>query len=373
MAARHWCFTVNNYTPETFQYVTTLRENIKFVIVAKEVGESGTPHLQGYFILSVKKTLNQAKIAIVGIGNHAHMEKARGGFQHNVDYISKGSMAKDDWRKFGTSHPTYGLNADVTEVGVRPKAVQAKGETIYEVMQNYVTENAGRLNEDDMGASNFQFLCKHEDRFNEIIQKDINDSIKCDIELWPWQQAVYDYWVSKKVGDRRILFIVDPRGNSGKSILAKYCFINRPDTQLIQIGKSRDMAYLVKNSTTVFFINIPRKKREHVNYDFMEDLKDGIIQSPKFRSTTKMFRESPNVIVLTNSMPDMEALSEDRYVILLLENGTFTCEQVEELNAGYVPPEIPEQAEQAEADPLILNDEVPVVHEGDVVHGVDPV
>lgn len=50
--SRKWCITFNNYTPDDYEklchYVTVLLPNAKYVI-AKEVGEKGTPHLQGFF------------------------------------------------------------------------------------------------------------------------------------------------------------------------------------------------------------------------------------------------------------------------------------------------------------------------------------
>lgn len=51
--AKHWCFTLNNYTEAERQAIIdrckdhVLMDHCKYVI-AKEVGESGTPHLQGY-------------------------------------------------------------------------------------------------------------------------------------------------------------------------------------------------------------------------------------------------------------------------------------------------------------------------------------
>lgn len=46
MGSRNWCFTLNNYTDDDLQWVSTY--GYSYCIFAKEVGESGTPHLQGY-------------------------------------------------------------------------------------------------------------------------------------------------------------------------------------------------------------------------------------------------------------------------------------------------------------------------------------
>jgi hypothetical protein len=44
---RNICFTLNNYTSQEYEALL-YNDNFKYVIIGKEVGESGTPHLQGY-------------------------------------------------------------------------------------------------------------------------------------------------------------------------------------------------------------------------------------------------------------------------------------------------------------------------------------
>lgn len=52
-AHRHWVFVVNNYTDEDCQRIKALPHI--FIVVGKEVGEKGTPHLQGYAITTPTK------------------------------------------------------------------------------------------------------------------------------------------------------------------------------------------------------------------------------------------------------------------------------------------------------------------------------
>lgn len=45
----YWTFTLNNYTAEEEgSMMDALAEQCIYLIVGKEVGEEGTPHLQGY-------------------------------------------------------------------------------------------------------------------------------------------------------------------------------------------------------------------------------------------------------------------------------------------------------------------------------------
>ncbi len=52
--AKHWCFTLNNYTKENILEICS-NSSIKRYVFQEEIGESGTPHLQGYLEFKTKK------------------------------------------------------------------------------------------------------------------------------------------------------------------------------------------------------------------------------------------------------------------------------------------------------------------------------
>lgn len=56
--AKHWTYVVNNYTQEDIDNLDVLGESsdVVYIIYGREVGEEGTPHLQGYVCFSDKKT-----------------------------------------------------------------------------------------------------------------------------------------------------------------------------------------------------------------------------------------------------------------------------------------------------------------------------
>lgn len=86
-ARGRWCFTINNYTPDEEQLVKSLAEQAKYLICGREVGASGTPHLQGFINLKKKKRFAAMKAAL---GGRCHLEPARGDDCSNKDYCSKG-------------------------------------------------------------------------------------------------------------------------------------------------------------------------------------------------------------------------------------------------------------------------------------------
>lgn len=83
--AKRWCFTLNNYTEEQISsIVPALREYCECHIVAKEVGESGTPHLQGFLKFKIKRR----PMSVFDI-KEIHWEKCKGSDKDNEEYCSK--------------------------------------------------------------------------------------------------------------------------------------------------------------------------------------------------------------------------------------------------------------------------------------------
>lgn len=83
--ARSWTFTLNNWKTED---ETTLKElATRYIIYGKEVApETGTPHIQGYFVFDNSKKLSQLKAQL---GSRYHFEVAKGTAEQNRVYCSK--------------------------------------------------------------------------------------------------------------------------------------------------------------------------------------------------------------------------------------------------------------------------------------------
>ena len=83
---RRLCFTLNNPTPNVVQALDqVLTERSRYAIYGREVGESGTPHLQGYCSLKTRLRFNVARTLFPG----CHLSIAKGSEQQNYDYCSK--------------------------------------------------------------------------------------------------------------------------------------------------------------------------------------------------------------------------------------------------------------------------------------------
>ncbi len=82
---KHWIFVINNPTIDDVNNFHVYREAIKYVIFNREVGDQGTPHLQGYIVMKVKKRLSQMKALMPT----AHLEAKQGSVEQARHYCMK--------------------------------------------------------------------------------------------------------------------------------------------------------------------------------------------------------------------------------------------------------------------------------------------
>lgn len=112
--------------------------------------------------------------------------------------------------------------------------------------------------------------------------------------------------------NRKIIWIVDFEGGKGKSQFCKYMKVKEGACVLLN-GKSKDLAMLIDDPKIVL-IDTERELEFKFNYSILEQLKNGMVFSPKFESKIKIFN-SPHVVVLANFEPDKSKFSKDRWDI----------------------------------------------------------
>lgn len=83
--ARRFCLTLNNWSEEEYFKLLGHMDTKTFWIIGKEVGESGTPHLQCY----VEHKNPMAFKTIKRWNERLHIEKSKGSRRQNYDYCSK--------------------------------------------------------------------------------------------------------------------------------------------------------------------------------------------------------------------------------------------------------------------------------------------
>lgn len=301
--AKRWAFTLNNYTDDDIQRLSGPLENVEYIIFGKEVGEQGTPHLQGTVVFTKPTYLRPAK----GIIGEAHFSVCRD-LKASIAYCKK--------------------EGDYTEVGIPPddqankNAKKRTSDRISDddLLEDFKADVSNGLNAMADIREKHSIVCA---RFPAFVRDYLHDKRKREpsVEAFPlrdWQQVLYQQLL-KPPDPRRIFFIVDTQGNTGKSWFAKYFCDYHGGAQIVIPGRKADMAYAVDPANKVFFFDCPRSKQgEYIQYDFLEEMKNGCIFSPKYESKMKTLA-TPHIVVLMNERPDQTKLSSDRYHITMLK------------------------------------------------------
>lgn len=109
--SRSVCFTLNNYTDDELSGVREYlgSDQVKYAGFGREVGEEGTPHLQGFICFKNPKMYSAIK-RIPGF-ERMHFENMKGTVDQNITYCSKGGL----FEEYGVK-PQQGKRSDLDEV-----------------------------------------------------------------------------------------------------------------------------------------------------------------------------------------------------------------------------------------------------------------
>lgn len=144
-------------------------------------------------------------------------------------------------------------------------------------------------------------------------------------DLFTWQRDL----VAEVRGDpdeRRIIWYYDYLGGAGKTQLARYFLARHHRVLFLSGGSYKDAAYQVikaKEDPRIVLVNLPRTSEGKISYGTFESLKDGLVQSGKYEGGVRLFAP-PHVIVFANFLPDLSALSMDRWDVRHLEGNLRT-------------------------------------------------
>lgn len=98
--ARAWCFTVNNPTEEDRAWLGNV--DVRYIVYGDEVGEEGTPHIQGYVEFVNQKTLASLKKVMP----RAHFEQRRGTSKQAAEYCMKEGKYTERGKRSEQGHRT---------------------------------------------------------------------------------------------------------------------------------------------------------------------------------------------------------------------------------------------------------------------------
>lgn len=286
--AKHWAFTLNNYTPDHASAIQASFDagGIEYLVYGKEVSSTGTPHYQGHVQFSAQKRLSQ----ILKLLPQAHYSVART-IGKSIEYAKK--------------------DGDFTELGTPPDLCQRPGART-DLVEFQSAVKGGMVDAKELREA-YPAVMARFPRFALMYIRDNKPLPKIpDITLRPWQSLLLET-LDAPVNSRTVNFVVDEKGNAGKSTFCAYLEQNRPNVQVMKCGKRDDMAFELDETVKILIIDVSRAMSKFINYQFLEDVKDGRVFSPKYESYTKRF-DSPHLVVMMNENPDEKVLTEDRYV-----------------------------------------------------------
>jgi len=255
--AKHWEFTLNNYTKADIKVIENMDSSIVPIIVGQsEIGEeNGIKHLQVQF--SLNKKMRPLKMIQDAFGHKkASLRKVRN-LLSTRNYCSKDDTHDGVWRYTrGWKRPT-------------PLAL-----ITYDILNEY--------------------------------QKSIADFFKkpCDPRF---SRDIYWFW--------------EPKGNMGKTVLSTFFYDCRDAVIVSGKKGDCFFAiqsYLATHDGAgpeIVICDIPRSNINYVSYTAIEKIKDGLLFSGKYESKPVRFNR-PHVICFANEMPDRQAVSLDRWKIV---------------------------------------------------------
>lgn len=135
--------------------------------------------------------------------------------------------------------------------------------------------------------------------------------------LRPWQQKLFDIVKCKEPEDRKIYWIYDELGNTGKTSFIKYCIFHLGHVKFTTCTKSADILTVADPNASAYLINFTRTTENFAPYMAVEQLSDGLISDGKLKKMAINMMTDPNlVMIFANWRPNYNTISADRWVTM---------------------------------------------------------
>ena len=149
-------------------------------------------------------------------------------------------------------------------------------------------------------------------------QKEQNLEWAKNQKLRQWQAQLLSEIDVHGHNDRKIFWIMDERGSSGKTWFTKYMHNLDPEgTAWLQNGKTHDLIKAIVDQASclkLVLFDLCRSNEERINWDVIERVKNGMLMSTKYEVESTII-QSPTVVCFANFEPDLKKLSMDRWVV----------------------------------------------------------
>lgn len=302
MTSRNYCFTINNPTSDVLSFPA---QKVKCAVYQKEIGANGTPHFQGYMELKSPQRLSSIKQWGGDDWARAHLEVRRGTRLEAIEYSEKGETRAPGaqtvyWPDKETVDPTRDSN-------------QGKRSDLTRVAELATS-----------GASMRDIALQHPESWIKYYRgiRDLVSTVRAptrldDMRFLPWQRSLFDR-LNGPIHPRKIIWIVDDLGNSGKSKFANFLVRNH-QAVLFSGGKNDRIQHAYQGEKIALF-DLPRAakdlEKDFVPYVAIEAIKNGAVS--RMYGERPLLCDQPHVVCFSNFTPDLAKLSQDRWDITYL-------------------------------------------------------
>lgn len=287
MTSRSWTFT--SYSESAPEFC----DKIRYLGYQQErCPTTGKLHWQGYLELFNSMRLSGVK-KLLG-DNSIHLEKRRGTRDEARNYCIKDETRVSGPFEFGNWISGQGCRTDL----IKLVSDIESGKTDYELLKS-----------DPEIVYKYMKFIKHTrhivNEHNNLTY--LNDNF-VNITYNSYQKEIIKHIEDQD--DRKITWITDIEGNKGKTYLSKHLIASRGAIRFTN-GKTSDIAYAY-NSQPIVVFDFARTCEDRINYQVIEDLKNGMIFSGKYESACKIFKP-PKIVIMANFEPKFTSLSLDRW------------------------------------------------------------
>lgn len=262
--SRKWCFTLNHYSDIEYDEMNDVlhKRTLKYVI-GKEVGEQGTPHLQGYAYFKNPVQLTYLK----KINERTHWEVAKGSPEQNLKYCTK-------------SDESAVQNGFVKKIPLQ------------EQIRNRLFLN-----------------------YSDTKWKPWQSNILNILDQDPDTRTIN--WVYDEEGNSGKSYLTKYLAITQEIIIAD----GKKDNIFNQVNRKLNEE---EKEFKIVVLDIPRSSAGYINYGVLEQLKNGLIYSGKYEGGTCLF-DNVHVIVFANFMPDESQFSLDRWNIINVNDQEYAA------------------------------------------------
>nr|WLD18004.1 replicase [Papaya leaf curl alphasatellite] len=284
-----WCFTIF-FTSAAPPDLVSLFENTSVSYACWQEEESPTTkrrHLQGYLQLKTKKSLSTVK-SLFGDLNPQFTRHARRCVPGRGDYCMKEETRVSGPFEFGDYCPSGSHKRRQRESVIRsPVRMAEENPSVFRRVKAKIAE--------------------------EEFQKTAHEIQISNLKSW---QLRLKTLLERAPDDRTIFWVYGPDGGEGKSTFARDLY--RSGTWFYTRGGSADNVayqYIGQLGNNIVF-DIPRDKKDYLQYSLIEMFKDRLIVSNKYEPLMAPLINCIHVVVMSNFLPDFEKISQDRVHVI---------------------------------------------------------